>query len=424
MSSPREVNSPGAEAKSQTAASSDGDPFDGAGELSESLLIDQVLSRNPSLVQMTAAWEAAASRYPQAVSLEDPMFGFTASPSSINSNSVEFGYRLEVSQKLPFSGKRDLRGTGALADADAAARDVDDMKLQLVESAKVSLADYYLAQRALEVNDEGIKLLESFRNRAKDRYEKVPGANEQDILQADVELGRQRQRQIQLERLREVVQARLNTLVHVPPDRRLPPPPQKLTKDEAPGDVAILRQQARAKRPDLLALENRIKADEAALALAEREYWPDFEVGAAYDTIMGNGPTRDLAAQVGIRMNVPIRLSKRDAATAEARARLQQRKAELAKQTDQIHFQVQEAFAQLREANRIVDLYEKTLLPKSKGNVEAAESSYVGGRIPFVSLIEAQRGYVEIQDRYYEALAERFRRQANLERVTGGRQPD
>jgi outer membrane protein TolC len=352
------------------------------------------------------------------------MFGFTASPSSINSNSVEFGYRLEVSQKLPFSGKRDLRGTGALADADAAARDVDDMKLQLVESAKVSLADYYLAQRALEVNDEGIKLLESFRNRAKDRYEKVPGANEQDILQADVELGRQRQRQIQLERLREVVQARLNTLVHVPPDRRLPPPPQKLTKDEAPGDVAILRQQARAKRPDLLALENRIKADEALLALAEREYWPDFEVGAAYDTIMGNGPTRDLAAQVGIRMNVPIRLSKRDAASAEARARLQQRKAELAKQTDQIHFQVQEAFAQLREANRIVDLYEKTLLPKSKGNVEAAESSYVGGRIPFVSLIEAQRGYVEIQDRYYEALAERFRRQANLERVTGGRQPD
>jgi len=394
-------------------------PFAGQSELSETLLIDQVLSRNPSLAQMTAAWEAANTRYPQVVSLDDPMFGFTAAPGSIGTNSVEFGYRLEVSQKLPFCGKRELRGASAAAEANAAAHDVDDMRLQLVESAKTALADYYMAQKALEVNAEGLKLLESFRSRAKDRYEKVPGANEQDILQADVELGRQRQRQIQFERMREVAQARLNTLMHVPPDNALPPPPRKLAVGELASDVAALRQQARSRRPDLQALEDRIRSDEAALSLAEAEYRPDFEVAAAYDTIMGNGPTRDLAAQVGVRINMPVRLARRDAAVAEAGAKLAQRRAELTRQTDQVNFQVQEAFAQAREANRVVELYEKTLLPKAKGNVEAAESSYVGGRIPFVSLIEAQRNYVEIQDRYYEALAEQFRRQATLQRVTG-----
>src|SRR5689334_680694 len=37
-------------------------------ELSEQELIDQVLARNPSLAQMTAAWEAASARYPQVIS--------------------------------------------------------------------------------------------------------------------------------------------------------------------------------------------------------------------------------------------------------------------------------------------------------------------------------------------------------------------
>ena len=64
-------------------------------------------------------------------------------------------------------------------------------------------------------------------------------------------------------------------------------------------------------------MAHRIEAEQAALALAEREYAPDVEVMAAYDTIMGNGPTRDLAPQVGLRLNLPIRREKRSAAVAE-----------------------------------------------------------------------------------------------------------
>src|SRR5262249_53717766 len=144
-------------------------------ELSEQELIDQVLARNPSLAQMTAAWEAASARYPQVISFDDPMFGFMAAPGSLGSNSVEIGYRVEISQKLPFCGKRQLRGQSAEAEASAAGHDIDDMRLQLVESTRSALADYYLAGRALAVNAEGLRLLRSFRDRARERYEKVKG---------------------------------------------------------------------------------------------------------------------------------------------------------------------------------------------------------------------------------------------------------
>ena len=391
----------------------------GQGELSVDLLVEQVLARNPSLAQMIAAWQAASARYPQVTSLDDPMFGATVAPASFGSNEVEAGYRLEVSQKLPFCGKRELRGQNALAEASAAGRDVDDMRLQLIESARIAFYDYYLVYRAIGVNDESLRLLRELRSNAETRYETglVP---QQDVLQADVEIGRQRERGLTLERMRRVATARINTLLHLPPDTQLPPPPERLQIIESLPPAEALRARALEQRPDLRALADRITAEQASLGLAQKEFGPDLEVMAAYDTIMGNGPTRDLAPQIGVRVNLPIRRTRRYGAISEASARIAQRQAELARLTDQASFQVQEAYEQVVESQQAVRLYEKTIVPAARENVKAAQSAYVTGKTPFVSLVEAERNVVMLRERAYEVLAEYFRRRATLDRVTGG----
>jgi outer membrane protein TolC len=156
------------------------------------------------------------------------------------------------------------------------------------------------------------------------------------------------------------------------------------------------------------------------LALAVREYCPDFEGSVAYDTIMGNGPARDLAPQLALRMNLPVRWSRRRAAVGEAEARLAQRRAELDRLTDQVHFQVQEAYEQAVEGEKIVRLYETTILQAAEDNEKAAQPAYSTGQIPLLSWLEAQRNLVMLRDRYYEALAETLRRRATLERIVGG----
>jgi outer membrane protein TolC len=70
-----------------------------------------------------------------------------------------------------------------------------------------------------------------------------------------------------------------------------------------------------------------------------------------------------------------------------------------------------------------VHLYRDTILPAAEANVQAAQAAYVTGKIPFLSLIEAQRNVVSLRDRYYEAVAEYFRRRAELERAVGGPLP-
>jgi outer membrane protein TolC len=386
------------------------------GELSVEVLVAQVVVRNPSLAEMTAAWQAASTRYPQVTSLEDPMFGFQAAPGAWFARDLDGGVRLEVSQKIPWHGKLELRGENAQAQAHAAAYDIADMKLQLIESARRAFYDYYLVDRALAINKENLRLLRQFRKNAETRYATGNGT-QQDVLQADVEIGRAQERQVTLERLRPVAVARINTLLHLPPDSPLLPPPAKLELNEPLPEVSALRSWALENRPDLRGQLEKIRAERAGLGLAQQDFYPDVEVMAAYDSIWQEKPLR---GQLGVRVNLPVRCDRRYAAVAEAEARLAQRHAELARLADQVNFQVQQAYEQVRESEQVVGLYQKTILPAARQNVKAAQTAYVTGKIPFLSLIEAQRNVVMLQDRYYEALADYFRRRATLERVVAG----
>ena len=393
-------------------------PFEGEAELQVEALIEAVLARNPTLAQMVAAWQAASARYPQVTSLDDPLFGATVGPASIGSNDVDFAYRLEVSQKIPWHGKLGLRGQNALAEASAAGHDVHDVRLQLVESARTAFFDYYLVERALAVNEEALRLLKEFRENAQARF-RTGQAPQQDVLQADVEIGRQRERQLTLERVKQVAVARINTLMHLPTSSPLPPPPKEVEQAGPLPDVRELQGRAVAQRPDLRALADRIAADEASLGLAYKEFYPDFDVMAAYDAFWQR-PEEDLRPQLGVRLNLPVRRNRRQAAVAEAQARIAQRQAELARQTDQVNLQVEEAYQQARESERAVRLYDETILPAARENVKAAITAYTTGKVPFLSLIEAQRNLVGLRDRYYETTADVFRRRATLERVIGG----
>ena len=384
--------------------------------------VAQVLARSPTLAEMVAAWQAAEARYPQVTALDDPMFNRVVAPASAFSRQVGFAYRFELTQKVPWLGKRGLRGASARAQAAAACSDVEDVRLHLIENARSAFVDYYLVARALEVNAEALHRLTAFRQTAAAQQKKVPRdrpVSAQDSLLADVEIGHRQERQFTLKRILEVAIARLNTLMHLPPDAPLPPPPRQLLMGEGLPDVQAVRVGALACRPDLRAAASRVAAEEALLALALKEFKPDFEVMVAYDGFWQSFQ-RPLDWQVGVRMNLPVQRDRRHAAVDEARARIAQRRAELDRLADQARFEVQQAHALVRESAEVVRLYEGQLLVNADRNVLAARQSYELGQVPAVSVIEAERSRLALRDRYFETVADYFRRLAALERAAGG----
>jgi outer membrane protein, heavy metal efflux system len=381
-------------------------------ELSLAQLTAEVQACNPSAQAMMAAWQAAAQRYPQMVSLDDPMFGFMLGPTGLGHDG---GWMVMASQKVPWCGKRALRGVVAEAEAEMAGRDLEDVRLRLAEATAMTLSDYYQARRELEINVANVDLMTQFREIAKTRYESNQ-VSQQDVLQSDVELAELESRRAEVMREEKIAVARINTLLHRPADSPLPPPPRQL---DVLGDlppVDSLQLLAVQKRPDLAARQARIQADEANLELADKEFYPDLEVVAKYDAFM----PEDMRSQVGLNLNVPIRHSRRCAALSEAAAKLQQRRAELQAQIDEVHLQVQTAFEMFAEQQTIIRLYAERTLPAAEENTRSAQANYTAGKIDFLRLIEAQRQLYRQQERYQQALADRQRRAAELERAIGG----
>ena len=184
-----------------------------------------------------------------------------------------------------------------------------------------------------------------------------------------------------------------------------------------PADT--LRRLAIKRRPDLAAQAARIRAEEAAVELACKEFYPDLEFVARYDAFW-QPAERDLRPQVGVNLNLPLHGDRRRAAVQEAMARVTQRRAEFEQQIDQIHYDVQAAVARLNQSHRNLQLYSDPIIPAARRSVESAQPLYETGKLDFLRLIEAQRRLIEFREKQYEATVEYHRRAAELERVLGG----
>jgi outer membrane protein TolC len=397
------------------------DPFAGQSELAPGPLVEEVLRRNPSLSAMVAAWQAAAERYPQAVSLEDPMLSTMVGPGTFGDPKHDVAWMIGASQKLPWPGKRQLRGDEASAEASAARMDVGDAELRLVELTKLALADYYLARRERQLNDENLRALQEFREIALAKY-RANLVTQQDVLQSELELAELKRRALEIVRMESVAVARLNTLLHRPPNLPLPAPPALLATDRPTPSPDLLRQLAVDRRPDLSALGERVRAEQAAVELACRDYYPDLELSAKYDGFW-QGADRQLAPAVGVNLNVPLDNERRRAAVREAEFRLNQRRAEYEAKRDTVLSEVQIAGQQLEESRRVVQLYRDELVTAGEQNLASARIGYTANRIDFLRLIDADRQLLMIRDKYQEAVVENYRRHAELERIIAGPLP-
>jgi len=392
------------------------DPFAGRTELSLSDLLAQVEQRNPSLHASMAAWSAAAERYPQAVALDDPVFQSMLAPGSFpSSSSVQASYLVGIAQKIPWAGKRALRGQIAQAQTTAASLDSQDVRLRLAEATRLAFFEYYLVRRDLELNAANRDAVQGFRGTANAKFEATQ-VTEQDVLQADVELAMLESRRIELEQNEKVAVARINTLLHREPQLALPPPPQRLEVSDSLPDVEALRQAAVEQRPDLSAQAARIQAEQAAVALAAKEFYPDFEFMGRYDNFWTAIEQR---AQVGMYVNIPLNQSRRQAAVREAIFRVNKMQAEYASQADSARNEVEAGFSRLEGSQKTVRLYLQSILPAAELNVSAADAGYEAGRIDFLRLVEAERQLIGLQEQYQEAVTQYHRRRAELERVVG-----
>jgi len=391
------------------------DPFRGFATLEREALVREALRRNPGLEAARSAWRSALARYPQEISLEDPMLDTAIGPRSFGSDEVDPGFRVGISQALPFPGKRGLRGEVALAEAEAASHEYEEERLRLAATASLLFDEYYLAARGAELNARHRELVEELSAAALGRYE-AGSAMQQDALLAESELADLLHGDVLLETSQRRAAERINTLLHRAPELPLPPPPATL---EVPAqselDASALTERALVQRPELRALRARITAREQAVALARREYFPDFTLSGTYDRFWQEKP---LQPMLGLAVNVPLALGRRNGALEQAEAELSRARAEAQRAEDQVRLAVASGVDRLREAHHLIELSRDRMLPVARDRIAASRAAFESGRGSFLELIDAERRLRSAELQYEEAVVTLWRRHTELDRAS------
>ncbi|MEZ4230534.1 MAG: TolC family protein [Polyangiaceae bacterium] len=385
-------------------------------QLSRKALVGAVLARNPEIESVRQAYAAARARPAQVSTLPDPMLMYEFAPLSIGSSDVPYGQTIKLSQRFPWPGKLSGSAERAEAEAEVVEQRVEVTRLDLAREASTLYDDYWLVGRALETNAEHRALLQKLAEAVRVQYS-VGRGQARDQVAVDVELAQLERQDLVLTSDLESLRARLNSLMHEPPEASLPEPPEKLdVPTEKPPSSVQLQRIALGNRAELRAVDAEVRAAEAAGEVAGRQYYPDITLSGTYTSMFR---MTEHQWMLGVELPLPIAQGPRDGAVDEANARAASARGRVKQLADRLRLEVDEQRRRLVQAIDVVRLYDKRLVPVAKQQVSVALVAYQTSGTDFSDVILAENKLRDVQLAQLMAWAELSKRRAQLCRAVG-----
>ncbi len=381
----------------------------------------QLVAENPALQAARARAGAAAARVAPARTLPDPELQFAL----MNRSLPGFGFsdplgmnQIQLMQMIPFPGKLGAAGRSAEAQADAAAARAEDVRWELRNRAAMAFYDIYALERAVVVAEETQDLLRDIATTAQAMYAVAEG-RQPDVLQARIEVDRMTEEILRMRTMRETMVARLNAVLNRPAESAVPAVSLPVFPAGLP-DLDSLTRRALARRPMLEASKQEVRAADAAWRLARREIWPDLRVGVAYGwRPMPDGGT-DRMASLMLGVTLPVFAGSRQLKMRqEARAMQEMARADLAAMEAETRSRVAAAYAELRQARRLRELYRTTLLPQARATVASSLAAYRVGEVNLMTLLDAQMTVNRYRQELLQLDAAEGKAWAELEMLVG-----
>ncbi len=385
----------------------------------------KALSDNPGLAEVQARYEALNHIAPQQGSLPDPTVSFNAvnfpwddfDRNQENTTQLQLG----VSQMILYPGKLGLREDIALFEAEAAMYSVEEMRLNLDMNVSVTWWELYFLDRSLETITRNQSLLRQFVEVAKTKYEVGKGL-QQDVLLAQLELSKLLDQEIRINALREQREIRLNLLMDISPDLPIVLPIMTVQNIAAIAAEPVLYQRAASSRPILDQQRAAIKASVSRLALAKKDYYPDFKVGVTYSNRDENdfGQSRQNFLSVMLSVNVPLYAgTKQDKAVQQRAREVAKSQYALADERNLVLSSIAMAATDHKRASDQVSLYYQGIIPQARQTVESMLAGYQVDEVGFLNLVRAQVTLLNYELQYWKSYTEVNQSIARLKAAVG-----
>jgi outer membrane protein TolC len=381
---------------------------------------------NPQLEAAFNRWKAAMEMVSQARTLPDPRFNYGYFIQEVETRVGPQEQRIGISQMFPWFGKRKLRGEAALEGANAARQQYEAAKFTLFDEVKQAYCELYYLGRAISVTAENVELLKQFEEITRSKYESGTALHG-DVIKAQVELDKLRDRLRTLNDLKSPTVARLNAALNRPAEAPLAFPTH-IVPTTLSAEPSRLLEQLKAANPELKSLDFLAEKDKANIALAKKEFYPDVTLGVDY---VVTGPARMSGVAdsgkdsvvAGFSVNIPLWCGKYRAGVREAESRYAATRQERDDRVNRLSTDLKLALFRYQDAERKITLYRDSLIPKADQNLKVTQRSFEAGQSDFLSLIDAEHSLLEFQLTCERAVADREQGLATVEKLVGGESP-
>jgi outer membrane protein, heavy metal efflux system len=388
-------------------------------ELDLGWLIDEALKNNREILMVTDKAAAAEHRIMPAQSLPDPMltFGYqNTSLSTYNYNKDDFSYWIvSASQMFPYPGKRGLKGDMAKADAEGQKAYLEALRLRVVARVKELYNDLFLAYKTIDILQEKIDVFARIEGAALARYSTGTGP-QQEVLMAQTEKYMILERQEMFRQKIQALESMLNLTVGRAPNAPLGRPKQ-LASTKIDLTLDELTKKAYEASPEIRVKEKMIAAAEAKLGMAKKEYYPDVTLNAGVNQA---GPDFQNMYMLTASVNLPVYFqTKQEPAVKEATASLSESKHDLEATKLMLASTLRDNYSMMRSADKLLDLYENALIPKSTQDYQLALSGYGAGKIEALTVISRLKSFLDVELLYWNQFVEREKAIARITAITG-----
>lgn len=383
-------------------------------------LIAEALKNNPEIQASQARLEAVRLRIPQAGSLPDPMvmFGYQNETFDRYTYGEMQGsqWMFSATQQFLFPGKRSLKEEMTARDAESLEAMHDLLKLKTTARVTELYFDLFLAVKTMELLKDKRDLLVRLESMTLARYA-AGKAMQSDVVMAQTEKYMLLEKEEMTRQKMASVEAMLSSAVGRYKGPALPKPSEPVSRPFPLGIEAAL-EQAMQRSPEIKFRGKMIDAANTRLAMAKKEYYPDFALTGSYANRTGEFPDMWSATAT---INIPLYFqSKQKPAVMEARANIQQADRELDATRIMIEAALRDNYAMLRASEKLIDLYKSGLLPKSRQDIEQSLIGYSTGRTELASILSRLKTLLDYESLYWGQCVEREKAVARILAITAG----
>jgi outer membrane protein TolC len=374
---------------------------------------------NPEIAVAARKLAAVEAHVPVAGALDEPFFMYRSWQVPLrqpwNYNAAQNMFM--VGQTFPGFGKRPIRTSVAEADVAEAKAALEASRLDVRIRVRKAFYDLLRAEDGLHIHDDHVDIARQAVEAVRIKYAvgKVP---QQDILKAQIRVTRLAEHLIHFEQDIELAQARLDTLLGRDHQEPINVRGQYETATELPS-LEALEKAALQSRPDLVQAEAAAGKSRQEQTLARKAYRPDLTVSAGY-MLMPRGSEFRNNYMVEGSINLPwLNRSKHESEIAEATAMVNEHDAEITAMRNAAFGQIQEALVQTKAAQKLANIYQKSLRPQAEATLHSTVIAYENDLTEFLDLLDSQMTVIDLDLAYFQALADFESRLADLELAVG-----